>query len=275
MTAQQQGSSSGQALTVMTLNVWNIHRWDERRDAVVEWINEIRPDLLALQEVVRSGGVCQASWIAEKTQMAAVFAAAGGHGEVEFGNAVLSRFPVLGSRSRRLADGSAGDAARAVVTVDAKVRGRTVSFSSTHLSYRFDDGWARERQVVQIADFVGQPTGSDFPPIVCGDFNATPASTEVRFIKGLHAIDGRSIALFDAFEVAHPDRFGYTWSNTNPFAAADRNPDRRIDYIFVGVRTDDGAGRVLSADVVCDQPRRGVWPSDHFGVAAELSCAPL
>lgn len=258
----------------MTLNIWNMHRWEERRDAIVDWINAIRPDLLALQEAVRFSGLCQATWIAEKTDMTGIFAAAGRHSGAEFGNAVLSRLSVVGSRSRRLADGSPGDVARGVLTVDADLRGRRVSFSSTHLSYRFDDGWAREQQVRQIADFVGMGS-DDFPAILCGDFNATAAATEVRFLKGLHALDGRSFHLWDAFEVAHPERPGYTWSNANPFAAADQNPDRRIDYIFVGMRTPDGAGRVLSADVVCNEPRRGAWPSDHFGVAAVLSCPRL
>jgi endonuclease/exonuclease/phosphatase family metal-dependent hydrolase len=262
------------ALTVMTLNVWNIHRWVQRRDAVVDWINEVRPDLVALQEVVRTREMCQASWIADMTKMAAVFAAAGERRGGEFGNAVLSRFPVVGTRSCRLTDGSAGDVPRGLLSTDIDVDGRLVSFSSTHLSYRFDDGWVRERQVREIADFV-EARSADFPPIVCGDFNATPSSTEVRFIKGQHAFDGRSFHLWDAFEIAHPDRLGYTWSNANPFAAADRNPDRRIDYIFVGMRAADGAGRIVSADVVCDQPRRGVWPSDHFGVAAQLSCPRL
>jgi endonuclease/exonuclease/phosphatase family metal-dependent hydrolase len=49
----------------------------------------------------------------------------------------------------------------------------------------------------------------------------------------------------------------------NPFAAAVQEPDRRIDSIFAG-------GWVVSADVVCNEPRGGGWPSDHFGVAATL-----
>ncbi len=125
-------------------------------------------------------------------------------------------------------------------------------FSSTHLSWQFDEGWIREQQVRDIADVVG----ADPPlPIVCGDFNATPESAEVQFMKGLR--------LLDAFEVANPGQPGYTWSNANPFAAAEHEPDRRIDYIFTG-------SRVLRADVVCNEPRGGAWPSDHFGVAAQL-----
>jgi endonuclease/exonuclease/phosphatase family metal-dependent hydrolase len=146
-----------------------------------------------------------------------------------------------------------------------------VSVTSTHLSHLFDQGWVREQQVRQLADFVAAGSG-EFPPVVCGDFNARPASTEVRFIKGLHAFDGRSFHLFDAFEVAHPGELGFTWNNANPFAASNNTPDQRIDYVFVGVRTDDGAGTVLDAAVTCDAPRGDVYPTDHFGVVARLAC---
>jgi endonuclease/exonuclease/phosphatase family metal-dependent hydrolase len=271
MAAQEGQPPNSSVLTVMTLNLWGTNRWNERRRAVVDALNEVRPDLVALQEVIRSGEMCQASWLAEHTGMVAAFSAVRRRGDGESGNAVLSRLPIVESRSRPLTDGSAGNEPRGLLTVDADAQGRLVSFSSTHLSYRFDEGWIREEQVRDIADFVEQRSPG-FPPIVCGDFNSTPASTEVRFIKGLHAFERRSFHLFDAFEVAHPDQSGFTWSNANPFAAANRVPDRRIDYIFVGVRTADGAGIVLSAKVVCDQPRGGVWPSDHFGVVAELSC---
>jgi len=241
-------------LTVMTLNLWGANRWEDRRSAVVDWVNEVQPDLLALQEVVRAGGHCQASWIAAHTQMTALFGAASTTDGGEFGNAVLSRLPMRGSHRRRLTDAATGNEPRALITVEAEAFGRSVWFSSTHLSWRFDEGWVRERQVRDIVDIVG-PHRHDLPPIVCGDFNATPESTEVQFMTELQ--------LDDTFEAANPGQPGYTWSNANPFAAAEQEPDRRIDYIFAGVR-------VLSADVVCNEPRGGVWPSDHFGVAAKL-----
>ena len=245
----------------MTLNLWGINRWEDRRSAVVEWVNEVRPDLLALQEVVRTGGLCQASWIAAHTQMTATFGAAsitndGG----EFGNAVLSRLPLIRSHRHRLTDAATGNEPRALISVEVEAFGRDLEFSSMHLSWRFDEGWIRERQVHDIADIV-RPHSRDLPPIVCGDFNATPESAEVQFMTELQ--------LVDAFAAANPSRPGYawnpgyTWNNANPFAAAEQEPDRRIDYIFAGVR-------VLSADVVCDEPRGGAWPSDHFGVAAKL-----
>jgi hypothetical protein len=53
-----------------------------------------------------------------------------------------------------------------------------------------------------------------------------------------------------------------------------REPQVRqlADFVGIGVRTADGAGKVLDAAVVCDATRRGVWPSDHFGVVAQLAC---
>lgn len=36
-----------------------------------------------------------------------------------------------------------------------------------------------------------------------------------------------------------------------------------------------GVGLVERCQVVCDDERDGVWPSDHFGVYAELRTEPL
>lgn len=260
-------------LTVLTLNIWGDHLWEERKHTLVDWFTEIRPDVVALQEATRSPKLCEATWLAEQTGMDAVYAVAYVRsGRSDFGNAVLSRWPIVDSRSLQLTlAGASNIEPRGALTVDVRVRNRLVSVTSTHLSYRFDEGWVREAQVRQLADFVGTGSG-DFPPIVCGDFNARPESTEVLFIGGPHALDGHSFHLFDAFEVAHPGELGFTWNNTNPYTAQDPTPDQRIDYIFVGVRTADGAGKVLDAAVECDAPRRGVWPSDHFGVVAQLAC---
>ena len=235
----------------MTLNLWGANEWDHRRSAVVDWISDISPDLVALQEVVQTESLGQASWLAERTGMTAVFGAARTIDCGEYGNAALSRLPVHRSQCHLLTDAGTGNEPRAALTVDVDAHGHRISFTSTHLSWQFDEGWIREQQVRDIAGVIGEH------PIVCGDFNATADSTEVRFMTGL--------PLVDAFDVAHPGEFGHTWSNANPFAAREKEPDRRIDYIFVG------AGQVRGADVVCNEPRGGAWPSDHFGVAARLS----
>ena len=140
----------------------------------------------------------------------------------------------------------------------------------THLNWMFHHGHVREAQALETADFVLARPESDNPALLMGDFNAEPDSDEIRFLKGLHSMNGRSFYMQDAYEVSHAPMPGYTWDNRNPFAAATREPDRRIDYIFVGWRSDDGAGQVHSARVVCEATHGGEWPSDHLGLYAEI-----
>jgi hypothetical protein len=72
---------------------------------------------------------------------------------------------------------------------------------------------------------------------------------------------------------------GYTWSNRNAFAAIALEPERRLDYIFAGypIRLGEayGVGKIETCRVVCDYAVDGVWPSDHFGVYAELRTESL
>lgn len=52
-------------------------------------------------------------------------------------------------------------------------------------------------------------------------------------------------------------------------------PNRRIDYVFVGYPTAPGLGLIERCEVVFDYAVDGAWPSDHFGVYAELRTAPI
>jgi endonuclease/exonuclease/phosphatase family metal-dependent hydrolase len=134
----------------------------------------------------------------------------------------------------------------------------------------------RERQVLALAEHVrAHRPRNGFPPIVCGDFNAEPESAEIRYLQGLQSLDGSSVHFVDAFRDAGEGP-GLTWSNRNPYARPWLEPERRIDYVFVGPpRRPDGLGMVLSARVVGDEPEAGVWWTDHFGVLAELRTEPV
>jgi endonuclease/exonuclease/phosphatase family metal-dependent hydrolase len=53
-------------------------------------------------------------------------------------------------------------------------------------------------------------------------------------------------------------------------------PDRRIDYVFVGPMRRDGRGVVQKCRIVLDRAAPdGAFASDHFGVYAEIQLAPL
>jgi endonuclease/exonuclease/phosphatase family metal-dependent hydrolase len=150
-----------------------------------------------------------------------------------------------------------------------------LSFTCTHLNWKFRHGAVRERQVQAVCELVlRRRVRSGFPSILVGDFNADPESAEVRFITGLQSLGGRSVAFLDAWRTVGQGA-GITWSNRNAYARAALEPDRRIDYVFTGFPQRTGVGQLLDCRVVCNDEKDGVWPSDHFGVYAELRSEPL
>lgn len=263
-------------LKVLTLNLWNDQGpYERRRELVREWIARLDPDVVGFQEVLTGDGFDTAR---DKVPDGyhVDFAPAVTFwldGDKEFGNAVASRWPIANRDVLELPGSGAERRVALSVTIDAPFG--PLCFTSTHLNFKLHHGMIRERQVAALCDFVLRRRPRDgFPPIVVGDFNAEPDSTEIRYVSGLHAIDARSVQFFDAWRVAGDGGPGYTWSNRNDYARIALEPDRRIDYVFVGypVRLGDGygLGHVEHCRVVCDDERDGVWPSDHFGVYAEI-----
>jgi endonuclease/exonuclease/phosphatase family metal-dependent hydrolase len=148
---------------------------------------------------------------------------------------------------------------------------------TTHLNYRLTDGGKREDQIVALdAHIAAAP--SELPKILCGDFNATPDSDEIRFLRGLHTSAGRRTFWQDAWERRQGRADGFTWAHDNPYTSRlhwlDR--DRRIDYIFVSPLQRDGRGVVRDCRIVFDRPTAdSALPSDHFGLYAEVQLSPL
>jgi endonuclease/exonuclease/phosphatase family metal-dependent hydrolase len=269
-------------LSVLTLNLWHdAGRWPERAKAIRGWIDRLAPDLIGFQEALRVPWLDQVADLLEDRPYQVAFAAAspfwhaGRESERgELGNAVASRHPIESQDAIGLPDAGDGER-RSALSVTVLAPPGPVSFTCTHLHWRFHHGWVRERQVVALCDFVlRRRPRYGFPPILVGDMNAEPDSTEIRYVTGLQSIGGWSVAFLDAWRVAGGAGRGITWSNVNPYARAEREPDRRIDYVFAGLPRRDGLGEVLACRVVCDEPEAGVWPSDHFGVYAELRSEP-
>ena len=98
-----------------------------------------------------------------------------------------------------------------------------------------------------------------------GDFRLYGAA---RFLTGLASLGGRSTFYWDAWRAAGDGGPGLTWSDRNLHAAAEHEPERRIDYVLSRLRGTTGHGRPLECRVVGDTPVDGVWPTDHFGVLA-------
>ncbi|HZB72529.1 MAG TPA: endonuclease/exonuclease/phosphatase family protein [Acidimicrobiales bacterium] len=259
-------------LRVLTWNLWwRFGPWERRRPAIAATLAELRPDVVALQEVWgEPGGTNLAAELGAELGYEHAYAFRLSLDGVDFGNAVLSRWPITSSTATDLPAPPDADELRLMLRADVDgPRGRFQVFS-THLNWRFDHSAVRQEQVRTIAEAVAAARPRTFPPVLCGDFNAVPDSDEVRMLTGRAAGPVDGLVFHDAWEVAGDGGPGPTWSNANPYAALDLEPDRRIDYVLTGWPKAGGAGHVTSCRVVGTEPVDGVVPSDHYGVLAEL-----
>ncbi len=265
-------------LRVLTWNLWwRFGPWEARRPAIAATLARLDADVICLQEV----------WEDENGSFAAELADGLGYhhaygrrlelDEVGFGNAVLSRWPITASEVLPLPAPPDADELRTCIRADIDGPRGPLQAYSTHLNWRFDHSHVRQEQVRAINGFVVRSRAEGphpYPPILCGDLNAAPDSDEVRMLTGRTAIPDPGCVFHDAWEVAGQpspsSEDGMTWSNANPYARLDLEPDRRIDYVLVGWPKVGGAGHVTRCTVEGLEPVDSVVPSDHLAVLAEL-----
>jgi endonuclease/exonuclease/phosphatase family metal-dependent hydrolase len=276
-------------VSVLTLNLWHDSGpYPARRALVRECVEELDPDVIGFQEALRGPGFDQVRDLLDEMTYHVEYARAstfwrdpkrapGTRDATEFGNAIAARWPITERDVLELPDNGDGETRSALsVTVAAPQPVGPISVTCTHLHWKFHHSEVRERQVIAACDRVlARRRQGGFPPLLIGDFNAEPESAEIRYVTGLQSLRGRSVALLDAWRTAGKGPSGITWSNANDYARMGLEPDRRIDYVFAGFPRRDGIGQITHCRVVCNEPKGGVWPSDHFGVYAELRAVPL
>lgn len=230
---------------VMTYNIHHGEGVDGRVDLerLAAVIREQRADLVALQEVDK--GVARTARrdlpaeLAALTGMTCLFSNNFAYQGGEYGNALLTRFPVRRWTNTPLHMLRPGEQ-RGVLQAVLEVHGRALLVLSTHLDYRRDDA-ERLANVAQLREILAAYPG--LPALVAGDFNDTPGSRTYA-------------AMNEAFDDLWPlagTGAGYTFSSTRP--------DRRIDYLW---RRHGSPLRPLRAWV----PRTEA--SDHLPLVVEL-----
>lgn len=220
---------------------YNIAGHDELYDGdhiaqVAAVINELKPDIVGLQEVHR--GTWQARFrdqlaeLQRLTGMRGYFAPAYTQFGGGFGNAVLTRGEILSHDIHELP--SLGEP-RVVLESVIRIDGATLDVYTTHLTtWGSLNARNREEQLECLAKHV---RSSRWPYILMGDFNAPPAAPEVGKFRTLNAA-----------QLAGED-LGPTHSMMN----------KRIDYIFADYGWGVRGARVVAAG-----------PSDHWPITAEL-----
>lgn len=271
------------AVRIVTWNLWwRFGPWEERQQAIIATLRELDPDVIALQEVWSAGGTDLAAVIAEELGLEHVFGPAGvppywqGHADpsVGVGNALLSRWPLVGSGVRPLPYGDGPPEGRVAVHALVDTGSARFPVITTHLHAAPAGSAVRTAQVDEVARLVAEiRPGGDFPTVVTGDFNAESDSDEMRRFAGVRtapAVPGQ--AMIDVWRHAAPGAPWATWSAANPYVRHPMDVDARIDYIHLSMPPlgTPGPFGIRDVRVAGDRPVDGVWPSDHFAVVADL-----
>lgn len=210
-------------------------------------INQAQPDLVALQEVdvgvLRSGRVHQAQALGRLTGMAVRFGPTQHYEGGLFGNAVLTRLPILDVAIHPLpyTDSTPERTTYPRGAIAVVVRapcGQSVRFVSTHFQHNVPEDRVEEAKAINglFAD-----PGDPLPTILAGDINAVPDSEPVQILQ-------------------------QRWTNASDDPPAPSvpsvKPTSRIDYIFYRPQT---RFRLVQAEVIDE-----AMASDHRPVLAVL-----
>lgn len=268
---EQSGALIESRLKILTWNIWwRYGPWERRRPAIEATLRSLNADVVALQEVWDDGANDMAGEMGRGLAYNHVYQRGEHRDGIGFGNAILSRWPIAGSDWRPLPGEQESGEGRCVLFAELDGPNGPIQVFTTHLNWRFEHSHIRQQQVTEIARFVTSKRQRNYPPIVCGDFNAEPTSEEIRMMTGRSTCPIAGMVLRDAWRDSGDGSVGYTWDNRNSFAGTELEPDRRLDYIFVGWPGDRGAGQVIRCRLAGNEPVGGLWPSDHFAVVAEL-----
>jgi endonuclease/exonuclease/phosphatase family metal-dependent hydrolase len=174
------------------------------------------------------------------------------------GSAIISRFPITTWAAHDLPRCGRFTDPRVLLTATVHTPWGDLQVASTHTS----GDVCQHHQVAEIL----RRWRNDFPALVMGDFNAVENSPAMSMFTPEHGF-------IDSFRTLNPDAPGLTCYQ-HPYVPT-RTASRRVDYLFV-MPGKDPRVRMYTSDVFLDTPRQipngqTLWPSDHYGVFAEVS----
>ncbi len=266
---------------VATWNLWwRFGPWEARQRAIVDELIALEADVVCLQEVWCDGGDDQARQIGDRLGGHVARSTTDDGRPLRFGNAIVSRWPLLRSTTVPLGDGNGGPGHRSAVFALVDVPGSPSPwwFASTHLDWHYARSALRQQQLAVVVDHLaGLRDGADpesIPIVIGADLNATPDADEVRRLTGRAEPYHPELVFTDAW-AAVGDGPGWTWTRSNPHAADAQWPRRRIDSVLVGWPRTKPQANPLEAALFGTEPRVGTFgepivPSDHYGVVVTL-----
>lgn len=239
------------ALRVVTYNVHGCVGMDNRLspERIARVIARSNADVVALQELdvsrPRSGGVDQAHQIARLLEMEFHFHPAWALEEEQFGDAILSRYPIQVVKAGALRNPAVGThEMRGALWVQIEVKGSPIQLINTHLAV--DPAGRRPQLQDLLGDQWLRAAIDRGPAILCGDFNFGPVSRQYRRLCE---------HLVDAQVACDHRRTAPTWFSWRPIA--------RIDHVLVTTNL-----QVVDSHVQADRLARNA--SDHLPLVVEI-----
>jgi exodeoxyribonuclease-3 len=278
----------------MRIATWNVNSVRARLPRLLDWLADVRPDVVCLQETKVAADEFPSAEVAELGYATAA------HGDGRWnGVAVLSRVGL-----EDVVQGFAGEpvwagepegvepVAPALFTVDSPVlvpesraiqatcggirvwsvyvpNGRTPT--SAHYGYKLD--W-----LAALREALGTDLNRTDSLVLCGDFNVAPTDADVwdpaAFVGSTHVTEPERQALAKLRALGLTDVVPRPMKGPNPFTYWDyragmfhQDKGMRIDLVYA---TESVAGRVESA-YIDREARKGKGPSDHAPIVVELS----
>lgn len=230
---------------VMTYNIHHGEGLDGKVDLprVAALIRREGADIVALQEVdkgvERTGRRDLPAELAELSGMSCVFSNNYSFQGGEYGNAVLTRFPIKSTANFHYQKVNETEQ-RGLLELTLDVHGRDLVFLTTHIDHRQPDAarWSNVGEIEARVKSHGQQ-----PVILCGDFNDQPSSRVRRRLAE---------TFNDAWVLA---------GKGDGFTIPAEKPTRRIDYIWI---SKDKSLKALTAWVPKSEA------SDHRPLVAEF-----
>ena len=232
-------------LKIITLNLLiDLTNWNLRGQCILEEINDLDPDIIAFQEVLLPFNSAQ--WIANHLDGYQVFLVqdTGLKGKDE-ALAILTRIPLA-----------------TITTIDLVTQNRkaqVVTFEHKHQYYTlinthlfWQDGFSSERlqQAKRIHDHLATyPV--NFHKIICGDFNTTPDSPTIHFMKENYFSALESYAS-NALQTTFPTpllKQNTMCKSQNQSNGTNATKSKLIDYIFLSKSL-----RVSQCEVIFKKP---------------------
>ena len=187
-------------------------RGDIDLEAIAAAVEQVDPDVLALQEVARGwpigGGTDMLEWLSRRLRMPYEWAPAASG---QFGNAVLTRLPRSDVEVQRLPYGQGPMERSALGTTLQLAGGERLRLVDTHLQHRTGNTPTRLAQTeALLAAWDGTPL-----TVIAGDFNFWPSWPEAELWEAAGFVSAQDVTGHGA-----------------EFTVPSDDPDNRVDWIF-------------------------------------------